>query len=51
VEWAPYAAAIRTVERQRHLQVLLDAGSGEIRTDGNRDHTDTTRVFPAHEQG
>jgi predicted choloylglycine hydrolase len=27
VEWAPYAAAIRTVERQRHLQVLLDAGS------------------------
>ena len=25
--------------------------SGEIRTDGNRDHTDTTRVFPAHEQG
>lgn len=28
VEWAPYAAAIRTVERQRHLQVLLDAGSG-----------------------
>jgi hypothetical protein len=28
VEWAPYAAAIRTVERQRHLQALLDAGSG-----------------------
>jgi predicted choloylglycine hydrolase len=28
VEWAPYAAAIRTVERQRHLQVLLAAGSG-----------------------
>jgi predicted choloylglycine hydrolase len=28
VEWAPYAAAIRTVERQRHLQVLVDAGSG-----------------------
>jgi hypothetical protein len=27
VEWAPYAAAIRTVERQRHLQALLDAGS------------------------
>lgn len=26
VEWAPYAAAIRTVERQRHLQALLDAG-------------------------
>jgi predicted choloylglycine hydrolase len=24
---------------------------GEIRTDGNRDHTDTTRVFPTHEQG
>jgi len=28
VEWAPYAAAIRTVERQQHLQTLLDAGSG-----------------------
>jgi predicted choloylglycine hydrolase len=28
VEWAPYAAAIRTVERQRHLQALLDAGGG-----------------------
>ena len=28
VEWAPYAAAIRTVERQQHLQMLLDAGSG-----------------------
>jgi predicted choloylglycine hydrolase len=28
VEWAPYTAAIRTVERQRHLQVLVDAGSG-----------------------
>jgi len=28
VEWAPYAAAIRTVDRQRHLQALLDAGSG-----------------------
>jgi len=28
VEWAPYAAAIRTVERQQHLQALLDAGSG-----------------------
>ena len=28
VEWAPYAAAIRTVERQQHLQKLLDAGSG-----------------------
>ena len=28
VEWAPYAAAIRTVERQRHLQALLDAGCG-----------------------
>jgi predicted choloylglycine hydrolase len=28
VEWAPYAAAIRTVERRRHLQALLDAGSG-----------------------
>jgi predicted choloylglycine hydrolase len=27
VEWAPYAAAIRTVERQQHLQMLLDAGS------------------------
>jgi predicted choloylglycine hydrolase len=27
VEWAPYAAAIRTVERQQHLQALLDAGS------------------------
>jgi predicted choloylglycine hydrolase len=28
VEWAPYAAAIRTVERQQQLQELLDAGSG-----------------------
>jgi predicted choloylglycine hydrolase len=28
VEWAPYAAAIRTVERQKHLRSLLDAGSG-----------------------
>ena len=28
VEWAPYAAAIRTVERQQHLQMLLDAGGG-----------------------
>jgi predicted choloylglycine hydrolase len=28
VEWAPYAAAIQTVERQQHLQALLDAGSG-----------------------
>jgi len=28
VEWAPYAAAIRTVERHEHLQVLLDAGGG-----------------------
>src|SRR5207249_9905572 len=28
VEWAPYAAAIKTVERRRHLQALLDAGSG-----------------------
>jgi predicted choloylglycine hydrolase len=28
VEWAPYAAAIRTVERQQHLQALLDAGRG-----------------------
>jgi predicted choloylglycine hydrolase len=28
VEWAPYAAAIRTVERKQHLQKLLDAGGG-----------------------
>jgi predicted choloylglycine hydrolase len=28
VEWAPYAAAIQTVERQQRLQALLDAGSG-----------------------
>jgi predicted choloylglycine hydrolase len=28
VEWAPYAAAIRTVERQQRLQALLDSGSG-----------------------
>ncbi len=27
VEWAPYAAAIRTVERQQHLEELLDAGA------------------------
>jgi predicted choloylglycine hydrolase len=27
VEWAPYAAAIRTVERQHHLEKLLDAGA------------------------
>ena len=28
VEWAPYAAAIRTVERQQHLEELLTAGRG-----------------------
>ena len=28
VEWAPYAAAIRTVERRQRLQALLDTGSG-----------------------
>jgi predicted choloylglycine hydrolase len=28
VEWAPYAAAIRTVERHKHLRSLLDARSG-----------------------
>ena len=27
VEWAPYAAAIRTVERQQHLEELLAAGA------------------------
>jgi predicted choloylglycine hydrolase len=27
VEWAPYAAAIRTVERQEHLEELLAAGT------------------------
>jgi predicted choloylglycine hydrolase len=27
VEWAPYAAAIRTVERQKHLEELLAAGA------------------------
>jgi predicted choloylglycine hydrolase len=27
VEWAPYAAAIRTVERQEHLEELLRAGA------------------------
>jgi predicted choloylglycine hydrolase len=27
VEWEPYAAAIRTVERQEHLEELLTAGS------------------------
>jgi predicted choloylglycine hydrolase len=27
VEWAPYAAAIRTVERQEHLEALLTAGA------------------------
>ena len=27
VEWAPYAAAIRTVERQQHLEELLAAGT------------------------
>jgi predicted choloylglycine hydrolase len=27
VEWAPYAAAIRTVERQEHLEGLLAAGA------------------------
>jgi predicted choloylglycine hydrolase len=27
VEWEPYAAAIRTVERQKHLEELLAAGS------------------------
>jgi hypothetical protein len=27
VEWAPYAAAIRSVERQEHLEELLAAGT------------------------
>ena len=27
MEWAPYAAAIRTVERQQHLEELLAAGA------------------------
>lgn len=28
MEWAPYAAVIRSVERRRHLEGLLAAGNG-----------------------
>jgi hypothetical protein len=28
VEWAPYAAAFRSIERRQHLEDLLAAGSG-----------------------